>query len=120
MLSKLFTLLVRLISGTVVIYIVIFGIGNLVFKIDNEILAIGIGSSMFAIVFIRAFVMFNKPYKIGVLDRTESAASDVIDDQKQKRLADEMIKAKALYDNGIIDEYEYNEKISILKEKYLQ
>jgi uncharacterized membrane protein (Fun14 family) len=95
--------------------------GVLGFAVGAPLRSIEIASIIWVIGGIYTLSKFNHPFKIVVLmtDKIENKANVVIDENSKKKIESDMLRIKNLYDNGILTQDEYDQKIQILKDKYL-
>lgn len=78
-----------------------------------------VGWSIGLIGFIYSIIKFNNHFNFGIASKAENQISEVIDKKMKLQTEDEMLRIKNLYDQGILTKEEYDQKISILKKKYL-
>jgi len=116
MLDKLFSLLIRCGITFVVGLAVGATLGELKFG-DDFSLMVAIAIWLFG--GIRSLFKFNAPYNIVVLKNTENQIIEVLDRKNKRKIEDDMLKIKQLFDNGILTQDEYDKKIQELKNKYL-
>lgn len=117
MLNKLFALAVR--GG------ITFGVGFGVGITLNE--GFNSGSTITGLVAgviwisggIYSLLKFNQPFNVNALEEVDEKIHNIIDEQSKKKIEDEMLRVKQLLDSGILTKDEYDQKIKVLKNKYL-
>lgn len=62
---------------------------------------------------------FEAPFKLSGITKVENIVSEYIKSNKQRKIAEEMLRVKQLRDSNILTEEEYVRKMNHLKEKYL-
>ncbi len=117
MLNKLFALAVR--GG------ITFGIGvglglalNEGFNIERPIPMLA-GTTVWLLGGIYSLLKFNQPFNVNALEEADDKIHNIIDDQSKKKIEDDMLRVKELLDSRILTKDEYEQKMKILKEKYL-
>ena len=61
----------------------------------------------------------NNSYNFSALKNVKNKVSESIDYKNKQKIEEEMLRVKKLFNNNILTEDEYNQKIKSLKEKYL-
>lgn len=117
MLNKLFALLVR--GG------ITFGIAvGVAFTLDigfnsdrKTVDIVAYGIMLFGAIY--AFSKFNQPFGISVLEDVDEKIHNALDEKSKHKIEDDMLRLKNLLDSNILTQDEYEQKINILKKKYL-
>lgn len=117
MINKIFTLLIRV--G------ITFGLGYAIgasvdgIPSSSRNAPILVASVIWIFGGIYSLLKFNDSYNILALTNTENKIAEVIDEKNKKKIEDNMLRIKSLYDNGILTQDEYDQKIKTLKDNYL-
>ena len=117
MLNKLFALAVR--GG------ITFGIGfTIAFTLNvsfnsGEAIAWLVAGSIWLTGGIYSFSKFNTPFNVNSLKEVDDKIHSIIDDKNMKKTEDVMLRVKKLLDSGILTQEEYEQKMKVLKNKYL-
>ena len=62
---------------------------------------------------------FNNPYNITAIENIKNKISEIIDGKNKQKIEEEMLRVKKLLDSGILTEDEFNDRIKLLKSKFL-
>lgn len=117
MLNKLFALSVR---GGITFGLAIGLVLTLKESFNAAILIQNLaGTAVLILGGIYSLLKFNQPFNINALEEVDSKIRNIIDDQSKRKVEDDMLRVKKLLDSGILTQEEYEQKIKVLKNKYL-
>lgn len=117
MINKLITLAIRLGVTWIFVLIGFQTVFNRTEGWDGPAPLVGFVIGLIGLIYSQA--KFNDHYTFGAASKAENQINEVFDKKKKLQTEEEMLRVKNLFDQGILTEEEYEQKMNKLKDKYL-